>query len=101
MLISTTNADPLATALTDVLKSAGAQCTSMCWPRQADHSSNAHQLRNHLRTGGTTGVVIFTGPRNGDAEDQSPRLGREYVEHLVRITRELPEVAGNLPACTS
>ncbi|OBI74479.1 type I polyketide synthase [Mycobacterium sp. E740] len=97
LLITTSNADPVATALADVLKNAGAQCTSMCWPRQSEHSTNAQQLKEHLRVGGISGVVIFTGPKNGDAEDQAARLGREYVEHLVRITRELPEIAGEPP----
>ena len=53
--------------------------------------------RNHLRSGGFTGVVILTGPKNGDTEDQSPLLGREYVQHLVRITRELPEIPAISP----
>ena len=69
----------------------------MCWPQHADHTSNREQLRNHLRAGGFTGVVILTGPKNGDAEDQSPLLGSEYVQHLVRITRELPEIPGEPP----
>ena len=94
LLISTTaTADVVATTLTDALKNHGAQCTTMCWPPHADDTSNAEQLGNHLRAGGFTGVVILTGPKNGDAEDQSPLLGREYVQHLVRITRELPEIA--------
>ena len=42
-------------------------------------------------------MVILTGPKNGDAEDQSPLLGSEYVQHLVRITRELPEIPGEPP----
>ena len=98
LLISTTTADVVATTLTDALKSLGAQCTTMCWPQHADHTSNAEQLRDHLRAGGFTGVVILTGPKNGDADDQSPLLGREYVQHLVRITRELPDIAGELAA---
>ena len=98
LLISTTaTADVVATTLTDALKNHGAQCTTMCWPPHADHTSNAEQLGNHLRAGGFTGVVILTGPKNGDAEDQSPLLGREYVQHLVRITRELPEIPGEPP----
>ena len=43
-------------------------------------------------------MVVLTGPKNGDADDQSPLLGREYVQHLVRITRELPEIPGELAA---
>ena len=69
----------------------------MCWPQHADHTSNTEQLGNHLRAGEFTGVVILTGPKNGDADDQSPLLGREYVQHLVRITRELPEIPGEPP----
>ena len=98
LLISTTaTADAVATTLTDALQNHGAQCTTMRWPQHADHTSNAEQLGNHLRAGGFTGVVILTGPKNGDAEDQSPLLGREYVQHLVRITRELPEIPGEPP----
>ena len=97
LLINTATADVVATSLTDALKSHGAHCTSMCWPPHADHTSNTEQLGNHLRAGGFTGVVILTGPKNGDADDQSPLLGRESVQHLVRITRELPEIPGELP----
>ena len=98
LLISTTaTADVVATALTDALKHHGAHCTSVCWPAHADDTSNREQLGNHLRAGGFAGVVVLTGPKNGDAEDRSPLLGREYVQHLVRITRELPEIAGKPP----
>jgi polyketide synthase 5 len=98
LLISTTaTADMVAATLADALKSQGAQCTTMCWPLDADFTSNAEQLGNHLRPGGFTGAVILTGPKNGDAEDQSPLLGREYVRHLARITRELPELPGEPP----
>jgi polyketide synthase 5 len=97
LLISTTaTADVLATTLTDVLKDHGAQCTTMSWPPHADHTSNAEQHGNQLRAGGFTGVVILAGD-NGDADEQSPLLGREYVQHLVRITRELPEIPGEPP----
>jgi polyketide synthase 5 len=98
LLVSTTGtADVVATALTDALKNRGAHCTTMCWPLHADHAANTQQLGNQLRAGGFTGVVILTGPKNGDADDQSPLLGREYVRHLVRITRELPDLPGESP----
>ena len=42
-------------------------------------------------------MVILTGPKTGDAADQSPLLGREYVQHLVHITRELSEIAAGSP----
>jgi polyketide synthase 5 len=98
LLISTAaTADVVATTLTDALKNHGAHCTTMCWPPHTDYTSNREQLGNHLRAGGFTGVVILTGPKNGDPDDQSPLLGREYVQHLVRITRELAEVPGEPP----
>ncbi|MFZ1176131.1 MAG: polyketide synthase dehydratase domain-containing protein, partial [Mycobacterium sp.] len=98
LLISTTaTADLLATTLTDALKNHGAQCTTMCWPLNANHPSNTEQLRNQLRSGGFSGVVILTGPKNSGAQDQSPLLGLQYVQHLVRITRELPEIPGEPP----
>ncbi|HEY0688292.1 MAG TPA: polyketide synthase dehydratase domain-containing protein, partial [Kribbella sp.] len=97
LLISATATDVVTTALTDALKNHGAQCTTMCWPQQADFTANAEELRNHLRPGGFSGVVILTGPKNGDAEDQSPLLGRECVQHLVHITRELPEIPSGSP----
>ena len=97
LLISTTTADVVATTLTDGLKNHGAQCTTMCWPPHADHTSNAEQLGNHLRAGGFTGVVILTGPKTATPRTSHRCWAREYVQHLVRITRELPEIPGELP----
>jgi polyketide synthase 5 len=98
LLVSTTaTADAVATTLTGALQNHGAQCTTMRWPQHADDTWNAEQLGNHLRAGGFAGVVILTGPKNGDADDRTPLLGREYVQHLVRIIRELPEIPGELP----
>jgi polyketide synthase 5 len=98
LLISTTpTADVVASTLTEALKNYGPQCTTMCWPPHADHTSDAETFASHLRAGEFTGVVILTGPKNGDGDDQSPLLGREYVQHLVRITRELPEIPGEPP----
>lgn len=95
LLISTTTPDVVATQLSDVLKGHGAHCTTMCWPQHADHTSNAKQLENHLRASRFSGLVILTGPKNGNTDD--PLLGRECVQHLVRITRELPEIPSELP----
>jgi polyketide synthase 5 len=98
LLISTApTADMVATTLTDALKARGAQCTTMCWPHAADTASIAGEYQSHLRGGGLSGVVILTGPENGHTEDQAPRLGLEYVQHLVRIARELPEAPGEPP----
>ncbi|OJZ75779.1 polyketide synthase [Mycobacterium paraffinicum] len=92
-----TTAGDLGAALTDALKGLGAQCITMCWPAHADHDATAQQLRDHLRTGGFSGMVVLTGPSNGGAADQSARLGCESVQHLVRITRGLPDFPGELP----
>ena len=99
LLISTTTttADVVATKLTDALKAHGAQCTSMCWPHQAGYSSNGEQLGSRLRAGEFTGVVILTGPRSGDPDEQCALRGREYVQHLVRTARELPDIPGEPP----
>jgi polyketide synthase 5 len=98
LLISTsTTADVLATALTDALKSAGAQCTAMVWPQCADHLANAELLRDQLGAGGFNGVVVLTGPKNGDPDEECAVLGGDYVHHLVRIARELPEMPGEPP----
>ncbi len=93
LLISTTAvADVLATDLPDALKSHGSQCTTMSWTPHADHAVNSQQLRQHLLGSGFTGVVVLMGPQNGDAVD--PLMGRECVQHLVRIIREFPDIPG-------
>jgi polyketide synthase 5 len=98
LLISTTpTADALATALSDALGSHGAQGQTMCWPPRVDETSSSEQLKEQLRAGGFTGVVIVTGPHAHHAEDQSPLRGRDYVQRLVHITRELAEISGQLP----
>ncbi|OBK88057.1 type I polyketide synthase [Mycobacterium sp. 1165178.9] len=93
LLISTTAvADVLATDLPDALKSHGSQCTTVSWTPHADHIVNSQQLRKHLLGTGFTGVVVLMGPQNGDSVD--PLMGRECVQHLVRIIRELPDIPG-------
>jgi polyketide synthase 5 len=99
LLVSTT-ATPtvLAASLTDTLKSEGAQCTAMCWPRSADPAAHAGQLADNLRSGHVTGMVILTGPsETGPDGTDFASLGGEYVEHLVRITRELLNAQAQLP----
>ncbi|CAM3499766.1 sulfolipid-1 biosynthesis phthioceranic/hydroxyphthioceranic acid synthase [Mycobacterium colombiense] len=98
LLIGTaTTADVVASTLADALKNQGVHCTTMSWPQHADHASNVGQLGSHLRGGGFTGVVILTGPKNGDTDDQCALLGRDYVQHLVRIARELTDLPGEPP----
>ncbi|OYN74809.1 polyketide synthase [Mycolicibacterium sphagni] len=98
LLISTTStADLIGTTLADALKTQGAQCSTMCWPPNADHAATAEQLAGHLRSGDAAGVVILTGQKTTDNDDQSPLAGREYVQHLTRIARELAGTSGQLP----
>ena len=97
LLISTcTTADVVATKLTDALKLHGAECTTMVWPQHADHQANATLLGSHL-AGNFNGVVVLTGPKNGNPDEECAARGGEYVRHLVRIARELPQVANELP----
>jgi NADPH:quinone reductase-like Zn-dependent oxidoreductase/acyl carrier protein len=94
LLVSTsTTADVAATKLTDALKLHDADCTTMCWPQHSDHIAAGAELRGQLGVGGFTNVVVLTGSKNGEAEGDCAFLGGEYVHHLVRITRELLEVA--------
>ena len=98
LLVSTsTTADELATQLTDALKLNGAQCTSVCWPQHADHSSNGEALRSLLRASRFDGLVVLMEPKDGDPDEHIAFQGGEYVRHLVRIARELPEAPGGAP----
>ena len=98
LLISTADtADLLTTKLTDGLKLYGGQCTTLKWPEGADQTSSVEQLRAHLAAGSTDGVVVLTGPKNGDPDEESAVRGRDYVQQLVRIVRELPEIPGQVP----
>ena len=66
----------------------------MEWPQNADHKANAEELVSQLNSGGFRGVVVLTAPQNGNPEKESALRGGEYVHHLVRIARELPDIAG-------
>ena len=77
LLISTSDAtDMLATELTDALKMHDAQCTTMSWPQHADHSAKAKRLRDQLRAGAFTGVVVLTAPQNGNPDEDIAGPGR-------------------------
>ncbi|AKN15812.1 mycocerosic synthase [Mycobacterium haemophilum DSM 44634] len=102
LLIDTANAvdtpDMLASTLTDALKSHGPQgteCANLSWSIQDDPAASREKLGSQLR--GRDGVVILYGPRAGDPDEQGLLAGREQVRHLVRITRELAELEGELP----
>nr|WP_255503193.1 type I polyketide synthase [Mycolicibacterium sp. CR10] len=91
VLISTTADNPMVTSVAESLKVLGAPSITKHWPPDADHASHGQELDNQLSAGGFAGVVVLAGPPSGAAEDQAPLRGREYVRHLVRIIRELPE----------
>lgn len=98
LLIGTSvTADIMATSLTDGLKAAGANCTTMTWPHHADHQENADALRCHLDGGDISAVVILTGPRNGEPDEECGRLGGECVQHVARIARLITQSDENPP----
>jgi polyketide synthase 5 len=98
LVISTSaGADVVANALTDALKVERAQITTMVWPQEADPSSNAEELVSHVRSGAFNGVVVVTGSKNGNPDEESARRGADYVHHLVHIVRGLPESGGEPP----
>ncbi|HUH71712.1 MAG TPA: sulfolipid-1 biosynthesis phthioceranic/hydroxyphthioceranic acid synthase [Mycobacterium sp.] len=98
LLISTCDAaDLVATTFTDALKLHDVQCTTLSWPQQADHPAIAERLRDQIARGGYTGVVVLTGPKNGNPDEESAGRGGDYVRHVVRIARELPEIHDQSP----
>ncbi|WP_204800808.1 sulfolipid-1 biosynthesis phthioceranic/hydroxyphthioceranic acid synthase [Mycobacterium riyadhense] len=101
LLIDTSEAtDMLATTLTDALKAQGPQgieCNVLQLSRGAEPATNVERLRGQLRTRPADGVVILCGSGVGDPDEQTLLQGREQVRHLVRITRELAELEGELP----
>jgi polyketide synthase 5 len=96
LITTSTTADDVANKLTDALKLGGAQCTPMFWPQTSEHPPEASRLREYLGSNVLDGVVVLTGPRSG-GPDESAERGREYVRHLVRIIRELPDIPVDLP----
>ena len=96
LLVSTSDNGLLATTLTDAFKSHDTESTTLSWPLHADHPVIADRLRDQIAGGGFTGVIVLTDPVDG-ADDQSPVRGANFVHHVVRITRELPEIMGQTP----
>jgi len=96
LLVSTSDNGLMATTLTDAFKLHEAECTTLSWPLHADHPAKAAHLRDLIAGGSFTGVVVLTDHNDG-ADDQSPVRGADFVHHVVRITRELPEIMGQTP----
>jgi acyl transferase domain-containing protein/NADPH:quinone reductase-like Zn-dependent oxidoreductase/acyl carrier protein len=98
LLINTSDStDLLASALTDSLKLADADVTTMSWPQQADHAANAERLTAYFGEGRFANMVVVAAPRNGCPPEQLATRGAEHVRHLVRIVRDLPEAPGEPP----
>ena len=98
LLINTSDSSEMLTSeLTDALKLSDAVVTPMSWSQHADHAANAEQLRTHFAEGGCGNAVVVAAPRNGAAPEQLPTQGADHVRHLVRIARELADVAGEAP----
>ena len=79
------------------LRGRDAECATLSWPERADHSALAAQLRNEVEKGGYAGVVVITEPKNGNPDEESAVRGGDYIHHLVRIARELPDIQGQAP----
>jgi polyketide synthase 5 len=98
LLVSTSDAaDLVATAIADTMKLHDAESTTLSWTPRADHSAVAERLRGEIEKGGFAGVVVVTEPKNGNPDEESAVRGGDYVRHLVRIARELPEIQGQSP----
>ena len=69
----------------------------MSWPQHADHAANAQRLTAYFGEVGFSNVVVVDSPRNGCPKEQLAYRGGDHVRHLVRIVRDLPEVAGDPP----
>ncbi len=98
LLISTSvEADAAATAYAEALALHEADSTTLSWPHDADHKAMAGTLHDLIARGGFSGVVVLTAPKSDSPDEKSPSLGGQFVRHLVRIARELPEIEGEAP----
>ncbi|MFV0495664.1 polyketide synthase dehydratase domain-containing protein, partial [Mycobacterium sp.] len=88
-----------ASRLVDALKSHDALSTAMPWPRSADYRAEVGQLRDLLNANVFDGVVVLTDAgadvgEGAQSADGTAVRGREAVEQIVRIGRELSGVEG-------
>ncbi len=98
LVISTSgNGDLLPARLADAMKLQGAEATTFRSPLGADSPADIDRLRAQLADGGFTGVVVLTAPPHSDSADDAALRGREYVQKLVRIASQLPDIPGEPP----
>jgi polyketide synthase 5 len=96
LLINTSDeSDVFVPQLADVLKAGEADVSAMTWRADGDHVANAELLRQALTARPTAGVVVVQEPRQSEGDPVG--AGAEHVRHLVRITKVLPDVAGEPP----
>jgi acyl transferase domain-containing protein/acyl carrier protein len=98
LVINTSDAaDRLAATLADTLKCRDQDATSLSWAVRGEHRANAERLTDHLRGEDFAGVVVVAARRDGAAGEQGLIAGRDQVQHLVHVTRELTELPGKSP----
>ncbi len=85
LLLVTDETDDLPTELADALVAAGAQC------RTVQVGADTDVAARDLTADGVTGVVIVTAPADGGPNAGCLTRGRDLVEHVVHIARELSE----------
>ncbi|MEI7715174.1 MAG: sulfolipid-1 biosynthesis phthioceranic/hydroxyphthioceranic acid synthase, partial [Mycobacterium sp.] len=96
-LLISTSVEADTTAYAEALTLHEADSTTLAWPPDADHKAMAGTLHDQIARGGFSGVVVLTAPKSDSPDEKSPALGGEFVRHLVRIARELPEIEGEAP----
>lgn len=94
LIAASAGAEQSTAALEVALRGADAEVSTTVWPMAADHDAMAAALREQLTGRHHHGVVVMTGAA---ASQSAAQFGAEYVRHLVRIARELPEVPGEPP----
>nr|WP_226864169.1 type I polyketide synthase [Mycolicibacterium baixiangningiae] len=96
LLIATSDdAQSEAARLAGELTRADAKVSTTVWTADGEHAVVAEQIRGQLTADHHSGVVVLNAA--GGSSDDAPVRGAEYVRHLVRIARELPEVPGEPP----
>ncbi|HQC76312.1 MAG TPA: sulfolipid-1 biosynthesis phthioceranic/hydroxyphthioceranic acid synthase [Mycobacterium sp.] len=94
LLVNTSDTtDLLVSELTDALKIGDADVATMSWPQNGDHVFNAERLRTFFSENTFGNIVVVAAPRNGCPPEQLGHRGADHVRHLVRIARELTDVA--------
>lgn len=81
------DAEPTLQTLTTELAAHNAHVSSLVWSVDTEDAAATQTLRDRLAAEPHTGVVLVTG-------DSVARTSADYVRAVVRIARELPEIAG-------